>query len=371
MKDQKVVLISVVGMSPAILTETIWALYTEKADFLPDEVKVYTTRTAWNNIQNTLLPDVWEELQQKTGKNMVLKKHIFENHQGGELEDIVTNEDQELVADQLLRGIREYKNPQQEVCRLVASVAGGRKSMSALMYATMSLGAEPGDIITHVLADAHASNCREFFFPEQSQQQLIATINGKKENFTAADTKLDLAEIPFVPLSVLVKNTDFDTNGSFNKLVQRAQRTIAEISPAQPEIRISKTKCQIQINGVTITLEPEEYTLMAIIAQHGIEKAHQSPRPLLTINEAKETYLKLRNGALPEAVTLKMSKRQNFFKDMETLGDVWPNSISKPKSNLKKVLESNGFPGVADDCLGNLRNGEMCFKRITDIKFID
>ena len=39
------VLVAIVGMSPQVVTETLWALRTER-DFVPDEVRVILTRSA-------------------------------------------------------------------------------------------------------------------------------------------------------------------------------------------------------------------------------------------------------------------------------------------------------------------------------------
>ena len=74
LNEERVVLISVVGMSPAVVTESIWGLHQEHPELVPDEVVVYTTRVAWDNLHKALTSthegtSVWEDLQQKVGKN--------------------------------------------------------------------------------------------------------------------------------------------------------------------------------------------------------------------------------------------------------------------------------------------------------------
>lgn len=392
MEEQKVVLISVVGMSPAVVTETIWALHKEEPELVPDEVKLYTTRKAWENATKALLnrdngPSVWDELQQKIGKEMILKKHIFEDQQGGELEDIVTDSDQELVADQLLKGVREYKNPQQEVCRVVASLAGGRKSMSALMYAVMSLAAEADDIITHVLADEQASACRNFFFPEQECQHLTARINGQEHPFTAADVHLSLAAIPFVPLAALVKNSDFDASGSFSRLVQNTSRVVAKVGPAQTQLRISKSQCKVFINNNSLLLEPDQYTLMAIMAEYAITNNDASKVFIPNARTAYDMLCRLKKeDKLPAVVLNKIKFKELLYlnsKEWKETNKAWcpdspagveryeykyPSSHTKVKHNLKNALERRGFHAVAKDALPNKKIG---FNLITDIQFID
>jgi conserved hypothetical protein len=54
MKYKRRVLVAVTGMSPQILTETVYALYTQQ-NWLPDEIFVLTTQIGYNNIMRTLI----------------------------------------------------------------------------------------------------------------------------------------------------------------------------------------------------------------------------------------------------------------------------------------------------------------------------
>ena len=53
MKHKRRVLVAVTGMSPQILTETVYALYTQQ-NWLPDEIFVLTTQIGYNNIVHNL-----------------------------------------------------------------------------------------------------------------------------------------------------------------------------------------------------------------------------------------------------------------------------------------------------------------------------
>ncbi len=368
MENEKVVLIAVVGMSPAVVTESIWGLYMEQPELVPDEVKVCTTRKAWDNLCATLLgkektAGVWAELEENLGKKIRLTKHIFEDGLGGELADIVSSEDQNLVADQLLQQIRSYKNPQQEVCRLVASIAGGRKSMSALMYAAMSLGAEPGDIITHVLADEMASACPEFFFPKQKKQKLT---NRNGEKFSAAKVRVDLAEIPFVPLASLVKGSDFETSGSFSRLAERAQQHLEQLHPEDVKIRVSTEECKVYINGRPLMLKAREYMLMAIMTWHSITYRNLDA-PQLTPEKAYAHILALKEKKwLPNEVLRRIDKKELFFQE-EEWKENFSTGFNKERSYLKKTLEDNGFSVVARDALKP--RVPIGFERIQNTRF--
>lgn len=379
MDKERVVLISVVGMSPAVVTESIWGLHQERPELVPDEVVVYTTRLAWENLHKALFSgqegaSVWVDLQQKVGRNITLRKRIFEDNQGGELPDIVTSADQELVADQLLRGIRELKNPQQGECRVVASVAGGRKSMSALMYAAMSLGAEADDLITHVLADETATSCPAFFFPAQQQQELV---NRKGEPFTAAKVQIDLAEIPFVPLAALVKNSDFKTSGGFRTLVKRARETVASLRPEEIKIRVSMSECKVYINGQELLLNDRSYVLMSIMAVHAT-LGNLSLTSSIALDILRDLKKKKKLPALVieqfEANEKRYEQEENdrigklakfyVFKEWETS---FPDGFAKVKNSLNKTLRDNGFKIVAEDALNRKYVG---FQHIRNVKLI-
>lgn len=381
-EKEKVVLLSVVGMSPAILTETIWSLHQEKPEMVPDEVKIYTTQKAWDNLQQKLLSrdsglSVWEDLQKKLDKKISLNKHIFHNANGEDLPDIITSEDQELVADQLLKGIREYKNPQQEVCRLVASIAGGRKSMSALMYAAMTLGAAANDIITHVLVDDNASLCRDFFFPKQEQQKLVVTINGKEKSIKANKVRLDMAEIPFVPLSSLVSNEDFDKSGAFSKLIERARTAVAKMDPKNTSIRVCQTRCEAYINDQKIQLKENPHTLLMLMAAHTI-RAQQDKEGIYSM-DATRAFVMLQtlkaNKRLPAAILKyaekqKSMNRRSFIDNEEWKGinesdKCFPDGTDKIKHNLKQELKKiSEF--VAKDAFSNTWLG---FNQIQNVSF--
>ena len=385
MDKERVVLISVVGMSPAVVTESIWGLHQERPELVPDEVVVYTTRLAWENLHKAMFSEqagtsVWADLQQKVGREITLRKRIFEDNQGGELPDIVTSADQELVADQLLRGIRELKNPQQGECRVVASVAGGSKSMSALMYAAMSLGAAADDMITHVLADETATSCPAFFFPAQQQQELV---NRKGEAFTAAKVQIDLAEIPFVPLAALVKNSDFNSSGGFRQLVERARETVASLRPEEIKIRVSKSECKAYINGQELRLGARPYTLMAIMVGASLEMNVDKKKYHLNSTQCIRLLNILKaNQWLPLEVIGHIEENEKKAaapnkQDRSNLAEFYvaakwkkgfPEGFAKVKAELNAALKDNGFQLVAEDAL---RRGEIGFQRIYKVGFTD
>lgn len=364
-------MVAMTGMSPAVVTETIWALYKEKPDWVPDEVRVYTTQKGEQVFHAQVLSgegskkSIWEQLTVKVGKpDMKIKTVIFKDDKDNALEDITTNEQQLLVADALLEAIRNLKNPHADPCRIVASIAGGRKSMSALMYAAMTYGADEEDIITHVLADETASDCRAFFFPEQKEQKLITY--KEQQAFIAKKVHLELAEIPFAPLRSLVGSAVDDAGGSFATLVGRARKRLRYINVEDTRIRLSLSECVATINGKAVPLPEEQYALLAIlvvfsIRQQGSEGKRMGPKDL---KEGGKILEKMKTqGLLPKSVIERWSLR--FYSQWEENGN-WPADINRQKSYLKKSLTDNGFAHVCEDVFVR---GKMGFVKIRDVAF--
>lgn len=371
MAKKKTVMVAMTGMSPAVVTETIWALYQEKPDWVPDKVLVYTTQKGEKVFHAQVLhgeggkKSIWEQLIAKVGKpGMKIQTVLFKDDKDNALEDIATNDQQLLVADQLLGAIRNLKNPHADPCRIVASIAGGRKSMSALMYAAMTYGADEDDIITHVLADEAASDCRAFFFPGQKEQKLVTYKD--QQAFTAKKVRLELAEIPFAPLRSLVGSAVEDADGSFATLVERARKRLRYLNVENTRIRLSRTECVATINGKAVRLQEEEYALLVVLAVFRMHQQGPEGRRMetsdLTAGGDILNVLKTQ-GHLPKSVVERWSYL--FYRQWEE-SNSWPDDITRQKSLLKTALCKAGFAHICEEVFVR---GKMGFKKIHDIAF--
>lgn len=381
MQHKKTVLLAVVGTSPAVLTETLWALYKEKPEYVPDEVHICSTSTGVAKAKAALATPttngntVLFDLKHAVGKEqMKIDYHEFTDPKDGlPLTDIQTSKDQELVADQLLEEVRKLKNPMQEECRIVCSVAGGRKSMSALMYAVMSLAGDGGDIITHVLADERATSCPDFFYPGQKKQKLM---NKAGVAFTAKEILVELAQIPFVPLRSLVGEKQLSkAAGSFETLVKRARNELDSVKPEGISIRLSTTEMQAVINGERLTLPPDAYLMLALMVHSRIMDTQKGrpPKPLTYQRCCKMLELLLKDNLLPKNLQLRFGiteNRKQLYNDLihnkQAAVKAMPQSITKEKFNLKKALQNAGFSAVAEDALEGKQFG---FLKITDVGY--
>lgn len=159
------ILFSVIGTSPAVLTETVWRLVHEKEPIIPDIIVVLTTKAGQSAIKNQLFDSgIWGNLldtlsQEGLDIKEKLKfglssKHIrlFPALSGmNDLDDIITSADADSVADYILQSLRSFTEV--STTQIIASVAGGRKTMGVLLANCMVLVGRQQDRICHVLVD--------------------------------------------------------------------------------------------------------------------------------------------------------------------------------------------------------------------------
>jgi CRISPR-associated protein (TIGR02584 family) len=276
------VLLAVTGMSPAVLTETIWALAHEEPSLIPSRVIVLTTRTGKEQIERELFSPqpafgekcVWDSLREHLemrGHDLkgklrfdsassddlrVLTRWNEATHRKPPLDDIRTSEENEAAANTILEVVRAIvENPD---THLVASIAGGRKTLGTLLYACMTLIGRETDRLTHVLVHEPFDDPRlnpRFYFPGQSAATL-KTPDGKT-TVRAAEARVDLADIPFVPLRNLFAKELSRMPGSFSALVARCRQGIHQRAAGEINLTMHRSRPEIEINGTRVKLAPK------------------------------------------------------------------------------------------------------------------
>lgn len=280
------VLLAVTGMSPAVLTETIWALAREGEPIIPDRAVVVTTLGGRQAIERELLspigaesPTLWQELRLAIlgGAATDQERLILEpprlievcNPRTGQtdwLEDLRTPADNMAAANFLLTELRRWTET--PGTRLVLSIAGGRKTMGALLYAAASLVCCESDRLTHVLVNEPFDDPRlnpKFHFPRQSRQRLQVP-DGRLVQ--ASDARIELADIPFVPFRNLFKRDLIQKPLSFIELVHRCTSRVAELARRDVRLKLAYGRAAASINGRSIKLSPLQAVLLLFLAEN-------------------------------------------------------------------------------------------------------
>jgi len=289
--ERETVLLAVTGMSPAVLTETVWALAEKSPSLIPDRIVVVTTADGREQIQKDLFkpsPEfdgvcVWDSLHQAltaaghdltgrlrfgvTGDDIrVFTSVDSKTGRSRELSDIRTPADNSAAADFLLRQVRELVETP-DSC-LVASIAGGRKTMGALLYACLTLIGREYDLLTHVLVNEPFEDSRlnpRFYFPKQPVQHLIVGKDGAR--VTAADARIELADVPFVPLRNLFERDLVKKPSTFTGLVERCRQRMADIVRRDLRLTLWRSRAEMQVNTARVKLSPLQHVLMLFLAE--------------------------------------------------------------------------------------------------------
>jgi CRISPR-associated protein (TIGR02584 family) len=353
----KTTLVAVSGISPAILTETIWALAGEPEPVIPDDVVVITTTKGESDLRGALLENlpewgggtVWEALRADVfaraglatrSKKLQLSTRVIElpDEATGvkrKADDLRSGADNEAAADFILHTLAPYADA--EDSRVIASIAGGRKTMGALLYAAMSLVGKESDRVTHVLVSEPFESCRGFFYPGQPVQDLEARPFGQAPGkVRAADAVIDLADIAFVPL----RNGFAEMNEgkrSFTGLVSRYSRELHRPKTGRPRVAIDPEKGLLYVDEKKIRVSGRGL----LVAVYLIERARKGEKPHENASEAEKHYRALYDD---------WKRRRRCSRFLDRYYDGQPadaGDFPKALSELRKKLEKAG----AADCI--------------------
>ena len=250
----KNILICVSGLTPQIVTETLFCLAVKQKTPV-DEIYVLTTKRGREVILGKDTHPATPKTSLRTEienlcKKYKIKKPIFEENdkhiivakeESVELSDIRTDKDNILFPNKVCEFVRNKSSDPDTT--LYCSITGGRKSMSVHIANALSIFAREQDKLLHVLTKEE----HEFkgFYPMNKRE--------------AED--LELSEIPFVRLrSILsadVKSSEL-LNLNFDEIVQHTQRQLKLLAPNNKLI-LDIERREIRYGNDKISLEPLEF----------------------------------------------------------------------------------------------------------------
>lgn len=239
------ILLLVSGSSPAIITETLYAI-TQKVEpaFIPTEIYIITTSSGKNNIQRALLGKAGHLTQlcqsyQLPPSLLSPKICVIENQQGELLSDIVSAEDNEACANFITNKMRELTS--RDNVSLHVSIAGGRKTMTYYLGYAMSVFGRIQDQMSHVLVDENYIST-DFYYPPP-QPIMMETRSGEK--FDASQVEVKLAQLPYLRLrDGLTEDLLNNKKRSYSDLIALAQQ---QLEPIFVEMTADTLRCGGQL----------------------------------------------------------------------------------------------------------------------------
>lgn len=359
------VLFLVTGMTPAIITETVWALacdpeLDEDSRWVPDRIEVLSTDHGLNQIRSRLLEsNVFETFKKDFPQlaNLVfdetcLQSIINENGSNAALVDLKTPEDNEFAANQIHKKIRDLT--ENDNISLHVSIAGGRKTMGFYAGYALSLHGRAQDSLSHVLVDDKFENIPAFFYPTP-YTHYVTDRDGRA--WDASKAQVWLAEIPFVRMKDAIhEKHQLRGNYTFSEVVSSIKNSFAPSS-----LLINLDHNTMTFNGVEVSLPPREFAFMhwfADLRKKG-EKGVLCPRIKNSGNSknASEEDLKFVRD-LTDAFTFYYNEQKSNIAGLSVDKTFFNTVVSSLKKNLAQNL---GLEIASKFQITNKKRGEPFF----------
>jgi len=334
---QRRVLLVVSGLSPQIVTETIYALaLAGESRFVPTEVHIITTKEGAQKAELSLLSTdlgwfhkLCDDYQLPAIAFNRDHIHVIQDANGQDMSDIRSIEDNSAAADYITAQVRAFSSD--DKCALHVSIAGGRKTMGFYLGYALSLYGRPQDRLSHVLVSEPFENSIDFFYPTP-KSRVLQTRDGKLADMATA--KVTLAEIPFVSLRHDLPMALLSGQASFSETVAAAR-----IALAPPELVIDLRGKRIRASGKVVELHAPDLALLAVFARRT-----RNGQPALSAPQKGATDIDWAERFLDEYRRI-MSKRDDLENDRTEIalkkgmeGEYFSTCKSKLEKRMKAAL---------------------------------
>ena len=339
----RIVLVAGMGTSPAVLTETVWALVHQEKPIVPDEVVVITTKSGKDALRAAVMsgaPSVWERLKAALRKEKIAidgklvfgdtSIRVIPDEKGDEADDLRNGEDNMRAADFMLHELRAYTDESDTT--VLCSIAGGRKTMSALLFSCMSLLGREQDKVYHVLIppeyDGH--NLKPlFYFPQKGKLHEVfsrGVSTGKK--VLSLKVSIELFEVPFVRMRGWYEE-------KFNKKQMPGYKTLVDwmqstlpAAESYPDILIDAYQGSVKVDGHDVSLSNNELAVL-ILAANGCPREKMTQCLIAASMSESDTWCKWLDD-------FKMNNRMGNAKTVKGV-------LSRVANELRNALKEVGF----------------------------
>lgn len=340
------VLLAVTGLSPQVLTETLYALSVKRhPTFVPTEIHVITTGQGAERVRMALLSKTpgWfhrlcEDYKLPGMRFDQSTVHCMTDETGQPLSDIRNPSDNIACADFVTQKLREITADPN--CAVHVSIAGGRKTMGFLLGYALAIFGRPQDRLSHVLVSEPYENSWDFFYPTPYEH----IIEGANQNLMdASQAIVELAEIPLFSLRPELPGSVIDADASFERTV-----AVARTSLAAPALDLYVTRKTVVAAGIEFRIPPAELALLLVFARHARSSGHDLPAPHKDVPDPDwaQNYLKELKSIVGTMADISNTERA-LRAGMD--GHYFSSRLSKLRRCLKGHLGSEAGPYLIDD----------------------
>ena len=348
------ILLCVAGLSPQIVTETLYALtVTGEPRFVPTEIHLLTTAEGAERARLTLLgeePGWFHRLRRDHGLPAIHfaldTLHILRAADGHPLDDIRQLADNEAIADAITATVRDLTADPE--CAIHASIAGGRKTMGFYLGYALSLFGRPQDRLSHVLVSRPFESNPNFFYPAPVERVIFG--NGPDQRpLDASAATVMLADIPFVRLRDGLQEALLRDGASFSDVVRQAQRNLAA-----PSLTLDPATGRARCGETVLRLTPISFAWLAWFARRAL--AGLPPLHWKRIGPAElEAFLNEHKAALNNPLTDDDHPLIRARREEGVTKEFFEERASKLKRELSRVLGEPAAVRYAPQRQGNQR----------------
>lgn len=273
----KTILLAVCGLSPQVITETLYALHQQGQQV--DAIRILTTRAgkdaciagllrAGDGHYDQYLSDYGLSPDAIDFAPRHLRAVLAEN--GTELDDLGNEDDSERFLRLCMEETFELTADAQ--VRVLFSIAGGRKTMGACLSLAAQCYGRPHDRIYHVLVrPSEFESCRDFYYPPPTPRT-IAVLNRDRRpcHMDTSEAEITLVPLPFFPLRGQL------TPAMLRQPESPAALMLSLVREDRPQLLIDLPQRKIVWKGVELDLGASRLALYALMALHK-QEAHCQP----------------------------------------------------------------------------------------------
>ena len=341
----KGILLAVSGLSPQVITETLYALH--QNDRPVDAIHIITTGVGKERIFGTLLAGALGVFYQYLRDYQIDPAsidfgdhtiHILRRENGAEIRDIETQEDNEALLAECLKWAHHFT--QDPDTAVYFSIAGGRKTMSACLTLAAQLYGRPQDRLYHVLVPPIFESSPEFYYPPpQSRFVVLEDRQGRQLKMDSAYGKVTLVPLPFISIR------DRLTDGFLDRPLDPGTLMSSLVQEEAPRLVVNPMEKKLIFNRIEVDFQPAWMALYLFFVQH--KKDH--PCTKACDPSCTDCFLDLQEIIDHTDLIQDLYRRIGSNRSIETIregiGNLSKESFNMHKSRIKRAIE-NGFGSV-------------------------
>jgi CRISPR-associated protein (TIGR02584 family) len=346
------VLLAVSGLSPQIVTETLYALAMRpEQPWVPTEIRLLTTARGAEHARLNLLssePGWFHRLRADYGLAEILFDvdciEVIHDGAGKPLEDIRSQADNDATADAVTEAVRALTADPDSA--LHVSIAGGRKTMGYYLGYALSLFGREQDRLSHVLVAEGFEGHPQFYYPSPAQR-VIHTLGPNSRTLDCQQAQVTLAEIPFVRLREGQPEALLSGSARFSDVVAALNRSLGP-----PSLVIEVNEARLVADGCEVPMAPADLAFLLWFARRvragldGLRRPFETgPNPEYA-SEYLAEYDRLRglNAAVEERYRYGLSVR-DFDERRSRVNTALRNALGA-RGAAPYLIEGEGRPKV-------------------------